>query len=823
MNNRIVQFMSISLLFLFLSCVYHYPLYSDPLHSAFYGQHDDVQFFFMVVGWFYHAMSFNPGSLFQLPIFFPYENALTFSEPLIGEAVLGWPFYLFTESVPFVFNVLTVLAAWLTALATFFLIRALTADRIAAFLAGVIMLSPPQHFSELAHIQSLQIQWLPLFFYSLYHCYKNEKWRWAFGIALSATFLLYSNLYYAVFLFLVSLFFFPVFVFSSLRLQRVKPLLLLAVSLLLVLLAAFPLITAYTSATNVIDFDKGLEEIENMSADVLDYLSSSSWLYYSVTGRWMQTEGHFPGISVLVLWGFGLLYLIRNWSSVHTLERAFFLASLGGAFGALLFSFGPVVKLGGQPLFATPYAFFYHYIPGIDAIRAVSRLGIFFHFFVVIGASFGIAALLKRYNSKQKLMAFLFLFFIILETFPPIHRAPVQRPPEPNEELVLFLKKLPPNQGVLHIPVYSFLPHNSIYEWWATFHWQPIVVAHSSNYPPDIVEAAQLLAYFPSFRSIEMVKAHFPVRYIVLHSDLIDHRIHARMRRLLKDFPEVTLIRQYGNDYVYSLKRTGKGPELNRVVLAERFGEGPLEMSVAVHSPLPDTRYVLTLRFDSQISKEYPLNSDNNFTKNITLNHGDFITSAGAIKVYDLHFSLRTEYEKDIDSKEFSSMKPEDFSRLPLNLSLVSQPFHPKRKAESSISVNGSLHSSSKSGFLCARIDPLTGKLIHLEHFDTHADPDASARLLDFIATTPADEILAGVVCDDAAAQLNENVDAYFRSVGIDYEPSQYYRWAFAFIIWGQQSDTPHGIFKAERKRITLDFGVDPKHFEIELLKFGHE
>ncbi len=103
-----------------------------------------------------------PFHLFQANIFYPANDSLAFSEPLIVPALMGAPLAWLGGSPVLVFNLVMFAGFALTALATYRLILEWTGNRLAAALAGSTFAFNTHTLTRLAHVQALHVYGLPL-------------------------------------------------------------------------------------------------------------------------------------------------------------------------------------------------------------------------------------------------------------------------------------------------------------------------------------------------------------------------------------------------------------------------------------------------------------------------------------------------------------------------------------------------------------------------------------------------------------------------------------------------------------------------------------
>src|SRR4030095_2347037 len=149
------------LLFLGLTVVITYPLIvrlpdyifidpGDPLLNAW------------ILAWDYHILTTEPWNLFQANIFYPVENALAFSEHLLGLLPIFAPPYALTGNPILAYNVVLFLSFPLCGIAMFLLIHYWTTNFWASLLTGCLFAFSPVRLGQLAHLHLLNLYWAPL-------------------------------------------------------------------------------------------------------------------------------------------------------------------------------------------------------------------------------------------------------------------------------------------------------------------------------------------------------------------------------------------------------------------------------------------------------------------------------------------------------------------------------------------------------------------------------------------------------------------------------------------------------------------------------------
>jgi hypothetical protein len=160
-----------------------------------------------ILAWHYHqAGRLLSGDLSALatwwhpPIFHPAPYALGYSELLVTQALLGAPVHGLTGNLLLTYNVLFLASFVLSALGAFLLVRQLTGDARAAWLAGLLYGFALYRVGQGPHIQVLHAQWAPFALWFVHRWLDHGRWRDALlgGVALAAQNL--SNGYYLFYL-----------------------------------------------------------------------------------------------------------------------------------------------------------------------------------------------------------------------------------------------------------------------------------------------------------------------------------------------------------------------------------------------------------------------------------------------------------------------------------------------------------------------------------------------------------------------------------------------------------------------------------------------
>ncbi len=315
--------------------------------------------------WVQHALVTQPAHLYDGNMFAPNLRSLAFSELLLPQAIIAWPFWLVSHDALFAYNASLLLTYPLCGVAMYALCRGLGAIRGAAFLAGLAYAFAPFRMDNNAHLQVLSMQWMPFTILAILRCMQRPtRWRFA-AVAATTALAALSSVYYAV-MFGTALIVF--LVVEAIRQRRrfgaraaVGLLAALALAAVIVAVIDIPYLTVRREHNIV----RTLDEAYDDSAHTLSYMTVTPGNY--LWNRWLPTSGTehsalFPGAVLLVLSIAGLRAVRRPWMAGF--------AALGAV--SLVLSFGPTWddKTSGTPL---PYRFLYQHIVGYQGIRGPDR------------------------------------------------------------------------------------------------------------------------------------------------------------------------------------------------------------------------------------------------------------------------------------------------------------------------------------------------------------------------------------------------------------------------------------------------------------------
>jgi 4-amino-4-deoxy-L-arabinose transferase-like glycosyltransferase len=457
------------------------------------------------------------------PFFFPMRGALALSEHLAGVGVISTPVQLLGGSPVLAYNVALLASCALSAWFTFLLVRRLTGSPIAAVCAGVAYGFAPFRAGQLAHLQVLTSQWLPLQLLAMHAYLDDGRRRWL--VLAGAAWLIQglSNGYYLLFtpvLVALWLAWFP-------RRLRDRKGLSLAGAWALASLPFIPLLLKYREVHGALGLTRGESEIVGFSARPASFLNPPHMLAFWPPRNVPAAEDFlFPGVTVVILICAGALagLLSGRWRSAVQRRSPFVFYTLAAIVMAVL-TFGPGDPGAGASRWIRPY-YWLTLLPGFDALRVPARFAMLSTLCAAVAAGLALARLpagrLPRIAHVTLAAAGLFVDGWI-EPMPLL--AP------PGRQL---LDDVPRDAAILEVPPHeTLISINAMYR--ALFHRRPLINGYSGHIPPHYSILSQALQRGDPSVIVELARG----RPLVL---IVNERYDPRheYRSLIEALPGVT-------------------------------------------------------------------------------------------------------------------------------------------------------------------------------------------------------------------------------------------------------------------------------------------
>jgi hypothetical protein len=538
----------------------------------------------------------------------PTPYSIVDNENHFGLAVVYAPFLLVTQDPLTAYNLLLLACLALSGFFTFLLVRELSGNAMAAFLAGVGYAFCPYIFFELGRLQLVAAQWIPLFALFLHRAALTPSWSNILGAALTFAMQVGCCLYYALFLAIYTglvgtWLFIRHRTFSRTLVVRVAVAGALAGSLTggmvypyfrarqdYALTRSQDITRKYAGKlehlVQVFPENKALgflhERAEGPDEPIafpgftLLALAAVAFLASVVSAaRAAPLDGRLRVLSgvLLVLVGLAGATAISFWTQTFLaglllalmllgvwrwLRREPVLPPLIGIYGTLLvltlvLFLGPVpFENAGAPVHGL-YYYLYRYVPGFDGIRYVSRLAVMLMFTGAVLAGLG-ATFLLRTRLSFRLPTFVVLLAVMLFE---LRNAPVTLARLPTTtklpEVYKWLAKRPGPEPIATIPAYPIGYFGARNDFFALYHRRRTVDGKSSWMPPITHAYILETRRFPRRTMTRLLQA-LGVKYLVIHHEELGWARAKRVTDWIAKRPEAYRKRfEAGSQAVYEI------------------------------------------------------------------------------------------------------------------------------------------------------------------------------------------------------------------------------------------------------------------------------
>ncbi len=479
--------------------------------------------------WNAHAVPFT-ARWWSPPIFFPMEGALALSEHLAGFGPMTTPLQWGGAGPLAAYNVAFVLSFGLSGYFTFLLVRRLAgpdADpavaALAGMCAGMIYGFGPYRAGQLAHLQVLTSQWMPLALLAMHAWMGEGRRRWLVVAGAAWLIQALSNGYY--------LFFFPVLVllwlfsFVDWRRQPSRGLWLVG-AFVAASAPLLPVLLTYARVQRDLGLSRTAGEMANFSARPDAFLHASGLLRFWPTVPTATTEEFlFPGLTgvalILIALCAGIAHLTRSHPPAASSRSPLLFYTLAAILMAAL-ACGPAGP-GASP-WLRPYSALM-WLPGFDALRVPARFAMLASLCLAVAAGLAFARLTPRRGRASAVLAAVVLAGAWLDGW--MVPLPLVAPPGRVE-----LPDLP-GSAVIELPLgEGAVDTAAMYR--AMTHGRPLVNGYSGHQPPHYVILAMALRRGDPSALLELARGR-PL--LILVNGAFDSTGH--MRRLVEGLPEI--------------------------------------------------------------------------------------------------------------------------------------------------------------------------------------------------------------------------------------------------------------------------------------------
>lgn len=549
---------------------------SDPLFNSW------------VMAWNGHAIFSNPTGLFDANIFYPYRDALAYSDLMLPPALLAAPVNLASGNPIIAYNLLVLASFIFSALAMFLLVRFLTGSEAVAFIAGAAYAFSTLRLAQMGHIQLLTDGFLVMTVYFAHRWLAKRRLRDAgfcgVFLALQALSGWYYGFYGALFIALFIAF------FAGIRIIRADRRSIASFSIFaaVVIIGVAPFALPYLALRGMMPgFGRNLGEAVYYSAKPLDYLSTLNPILMKIFGLEMPEPGAiwehllWPGIfavSGTIIAGIMSARGAIKRSGDQAVPRSkikWFYAIL--CLTALILSFGPIV-FWGETRITMPYWLLWRWIPGFRALRVPARLGILVTMSLVVLAAYGwqeaVARLKARYKVSKTfpagfwsmLVAIAAIIVVALQVSWPFKLSPPIPVGDQVPSVYRWLAKQS-NKTVIELPSVE-VKENAIvggwnrdirYLYYSAYHWNRLVNGYSGYFPPEYAQIIEASDNFPDDTGVAVLR-RLKIDYLIYHTSG-NRRLAAMLIKRARTVSGLKTTKRFGNDIVFVLKpETAKQP-----------------------------------------------------------------------------------------------------------------------------------------------------------------------------------------------------------------------------------------------------------------------
>lgn len=332
------------------------PLFRDPARAGVVDR-PDGRLNAWILAWGAHALTHEPGRLFQAPVFHPLPDALAFSENLILPAALTAPALLLGGPV-LGYNLALLLSLIGSGLGVQLLVRRVSGDRLAAFLGGAIFAVGAHRWVNMAHLHAHVTLFLPFALLALDRFWERRSLGRSLMVGVCLALQALSSIYLGAIgacALVVGV------VLALLAGLRRSDALRLAAGFALVALLLWPVARPYFRMRAFQGMEFGLPQLARFATTLESYAAGPSPLYADMAQRQLDPQRVkdplFPGVVPVLLGLAGLARAPRRY-------RAFAVAA---SLVAVTLSLGPQTPV---------YRFLHEHLVLFRGIRALARFSV---------------------------------------------------------------------------------------------------------------------------------------------------------------------------------------------------------------------------------------------------------------------------------------------------------------------------------------------------------------------------------------------------------------------------------------------------------------
>lgn len=488
-----------------------------------------------ILAWDVHALATAPTSVYHANLFHPAPYTLALSENLFGL----WPFA--AALSPFagpiaIHNLLLIAGFAFSAWGAYVLARVIGAPLPAAFVAGLIYGFCPWRFVHLTHLQHVWGGWIPLMLAAIFWYWRRRSIASGAAVAFTALMNGLTNLHYLVFGMAAAVAVTLILLVRSRDRRNARTNAGLAAALIGPAILLLMLLWPYRIVQEMYGFRMSMDEVRAYSASLADWVDPS--------GPREPERRLFPGWMAYAV-ALGVLWRVAR--KRQKIDRALVAA-------VVLIAIGVAFSVGlHNPL----YALLVEHVSALRGIRVPSRWA------VLAYVGFSMLAAMSLRSARLPVVV-----IAAVVTVAQVFAVPIRwylMPALPD--VYRWAKAGPIGGAILELPV-GVHSLEYWYVWGAAAHLRPIFNGASGGAPPVYHEVRAMFAG-PHISDKAVARLRdLGGSHVIVHSDALGER-REDVRRWLRESlarGDLAYVGRFetmlGGDYVFSLARNGKKPDL---------------------------------------------------------------------------------------------------------------------------------------------------------------------------------------------------------------------------------------------------------------------
>lgn len=534
-----------------------------------------------IQNWVIHALFTHPLALFNAPFYYPYHDALAFSDILLPTSIFAAiPLWILKEPIV-TFNFTQISSYMLLGFCTYMLCFYITQDFWASLLSGILLIFSPVTLDKYVHVQVLAIEGVPLAVMFFIKFLTNAKTRYLI-ISLIFFVLQAYNSFLPGYFILFGYFFLLLFFFLTHKVDFLKLITKKNISFVAIAFACIvPITLPYFHVSEEFHYTRDIRDAIHFAIQPEDLLNAGGFsrlepLLLRIPVKQTSLYGEVkPGFAGGVLTLLSIAVGWYAWKKRKYVKREWvFYAFLGTALSGLILSFGPALHLGRVTIhhpfpIPLPYTLFYYLMPGFAGLRNSARWEMLFVLCIVICIAVILIEIFQNLSLYKRVFVYLLLIvFVIAEYNFPMHVISIPQVKNFPKEYA-WLHTTPPNTKIIEMPIYNWdvQPYSYgelVRGYYNTIDFRTTMSGFSGFSPPPWQSMVKnLLATFPSNSSIRQLK-NLKITYILVHKDEYDliHKNHLIVNhqaipdgedvlKKLRQNKAVRLVTVFHNTYIF--------------------------------------------------------------------------------------------------------------------------------------------------------------------------------------------------------------------------------------------------------------------------------